>query len=172
MEPPNLNEWGPALWRILHTFVERIGKRGTVDVAPGDHIRHHQEYEIWMAFLGIMGDVLPCNTCQAHFKEYTAGNPYAVPFTSGSGEGRRLAVRNWLWTFHNSVRTRKGQDCILSLEALPYIYATYSPVAIEADYKMILAHIGRAAFLRIVRQDAMARFSKVVYNLRKFYETG
>ena len=170
MEPPNTSEWGPALWRILHTFAERVGKRGGVNVAEGDHIWHHQEYELWNGLLGMLAESMPCSSCLSHYSTYTLENPYAVVFHRGMGEQRRDAIRAWLWKLHNNVRTRKGQDSILSLEAMPFIYSAYVTATLESDCKTVLAHMGRAAYLRIIRQDMMARFHKVIHNFRKFYD--
>lgn len=166
MEAPNSIEWGPALWRILHTFAEQIGKRGSA----GDHIWHHQEYELWMALLGVLSESMPCVSCQTHYSGYIRATPYTDAFAVGMGERRRVAVRTWLWTLHNNVRTRKGQDTILSLEAIPFIYSSYVPSTLDADCKMVLVHMGRATYLRIIRQDMMARFNKIINNMRRFYD--
>ena len=166
MEAPNTTEWGPALWRILHTFAEQIGKRGSA----GDHIWHHQEYELWMALLGVLSESMPCVSCQTHYSGYIRATPYTDAFAVGMGESRRVAVRTWLWTLHNNVRTRKGQDTILSLEAIPFIYSSYVPSTLEADCKMVLSHMGRATYLRIIRQDMMGRFTTIINNMRRFYD--
>ncbi len=170
MEPPNTSEWGPALWRILHTFAERVGKSRGVSVTEGDHIWHHQEYQLWNELLTMLAEAMPCSSCQSHYSAYTRENPYTAIFNRGMGEQRRIAIRTWLWTLHNNVRTRKGQDTILSLEAIPFIYSAYVHAVLEADCKMVLTHMGRAAYLRIIRQDMMARFHKVFHNLRRFYD--
>jgi hypothetical protein len=166
MEVPNIIEWGPALWRILHTFAEQIGKRGSA----GDHNWHHQEYELWMALLGVLSESMPCASCQTHYSGYIRENPYTDAFAVGTGECRRVAVRTWLWTLHNNVRTRKGQNTILSLEAIPFIYSSYVPSKLDADCKMVLSHMGRAAYVRIIRQDMMGRFTTIINNMRKFYD--
>ena len=170
MEPPNTSEWGPALWRILHTFAERVGKNRGVNVAEGDHIWHRQEYQLWNELLTMLGEAMPCSSCQSHYSAYTGENPYTDVVNRGIGEQRRVEIRTWLWTLHNNVRTRKGQHTILSLEAIPFIYSAYVPDTLEADCKTVLAHMGRGTYLRIIRPDMMAQFHKVFHNLRKFYD--
>ena len=163
MEAPNITEWGPALWRILHTFAERVGKRGSSE-------GHQHEYELWMALLGVLSESMPCSSCQSHYSGYKHANPYTDAFAIDGGEPRRVAVRTWLWTLHNNIRTRKGQNTILSLEAIPFIYASYVPSTLDADCKMVLSHMARAAYLRIIRQDVMGRFTTIINNMRKFYD--
>lgn len=169
MEGPNINEWGPALWRIIHTFVERIGSP-TPRLRGGDEYAFHRmEYEIWIRFMKSLAQSIPCNTCKKHFSEYIVQNPFETAIGTGHGEERRKIVREWFWTFHNAVRDRKGQDRLISLEAIPYVYSSYNLEVIDQDSKMIITHMGRAAYFRVISQSSIGDFTTTLYNLRSLY---
>jgi hypothetical protein len=169
MEGPNINEWGPALWRLFHTFAERIGHKSPRLHVGDEYAFYRMEYEVWLRFMNSLLQSIPCSTCKQHFTEYIQRNPFETAIGTGYGEERRKAVREWFWKFHNAVRERKGQSQLISLEAIPHIYSSYNLDIIDQDGKMVIAHMGRAAYFRVISQGAISVFTTVLYNLRSLY---
>jgi hypothetical protein len=107
--------WGPALWTILHVLAEYCGNRG-IDM---DQAR---DFEV---IVNHLPQVIPCEECQAHTKTYLAGTPFeAIKNAKGPGMLNPY-VRLWLLTFHNAVRTQKGQSIdVTTLEQLRTLYGS------------------------------------------------
>jgi hypothetical protein len=68
--------------------------------------------------------ILPCTDCQAHASAYISGNP--LPQLKGLiGNRLKETVRAWLFTFHNAVRSQKGQPIMYtSPEECATVYAS------------------------------------------------
>jgi hypothetical protein len=97
--------WGPILWKYLHCITERMGVSGSV-ITDADQATYVEN------MLTTLHLIIPCTECQIHASEYIVSNP--VPSLKGlKGEELRGTVRNWLFAFHNSVRSRKGQPIII-----------------------------------------------------------
>jgi hypothetical protein len=76
--------WGPPAWSFLQSIA----------VACDD-----TSAEAYRAFLELLPEVLPCERCRAHSREYIAKNPV---------DTRNLAA--WLRRFEERVSERKQQD--------------------------------------------------------------
>jgi hypothetical protein len=71
--------------------------------------------------VNLLPAILPCSTCQGHMRQYIAMNPFVL--TGLVGSDLRTYCRTWLLTFHNAVRTSKGQTIdITTLEQLSGLY--------------------------------------------------
>jgi hypothetical protein len=99
-------EWGPILWKYLHCLSEKLG-------TSGSHIIDTDQANYMETLLTLLPLILPCLECQAHAAAYVGAHP--VPTLKGQyGTDLRGAARNWLFEFHNEVRSRKGQPVILN----------------------------------------------------------
>lgn len=99
-------EWGPILWKYLHCMTNKIGTSGNkiVDADQANHM------ELLLTTLHL---ILPCTECQAHASAYIAANPLSS-LKGLSGPEIKVQVRNWLFSFHNAVRSQKGQPILLN----------------------------------------------------------
>ncbi len=149
MDSPQTQEWGPALWRIMHMFAERTGYCG-VKI-------HEDEKRAWIGFFQSLKFSLPCPVCRNHYKEYLKKRPIEGVFSAVGGE-RRESIRRWLWEFHNAVNTfkenKKGDD--IAFDDLVKIYGTFSNETFIQDRGVFIEHMKRGMFLRwIIRDDMM-----------------
>jgi hypothetical protein len=129
MEP---SEWGPVFWKILHCFSVRVGM-------IGDKLSDTDQARAMELLIGNLGEVLPCEACQGHFKEYLAGAG-PLGFVGRYGVALRGAVELWLLNLHNAVRTRLEQPIMISTVAeyeTAYADCTLEPCELEI--------LGRAA---------------------------
>ena len=100
------SEWGPVFWKVLHCFSIRVGM-------IGDRISDTDQARAMEYLVGHLGEVLPCEACQAHFKSYleSAG---PLNWVGKYGVALRGAIELWLLDLHNSVRVRLEQPVIIS----------------------------------------------------------
>ena len=110
------DEWGPILWKYLHCLAEKICTSGN-KITDADQANHME------VLLNTLHLIIPCTECQSHAAQYIASNPIP-PLKSLSSSEVHNATRHWLFTFHNVVRTRKGQEIIV--HNLDEVSATYA----------------------------------------------
>lgn len=99
------SEWGPLFWSALHTIANKLGKSGNreLDIKQGYLIR---------TILVQLPSILPCQQCANHAKEYM--KQYRIPeLDTYRGADLNKACQSYLLKFHNTVRTRLGQNIII-----------------------------------------------------------
>ena len=135
-------KWGPILWKYLHTIAENLGVSGNkiVDTDQANYID---------TLLTTLPLIIPCKECQAHTASYISSNP--LPTIKGlQGVTLRVAVRDWLFYFHNSVRTMKGYPIIVHT---PEECVQYTGNIPKKDYMFFVQCVGHAVRLGYVRPD-------------------
>lgn len=162
MEAPVISQWGPALWTLLHYIAERSGKpQQTTDRTPP--LRLDEEKRLWMGFLTGLRLCIPCPLCRAHYNAYYKQHRVDLLFRLESWGD---ALREWLWTFHNEVRTSKGQPLILSLDELR---PTYSSMGL-GDYikakQTWTDHLRKGLSMRLYIRDDMSKCLRFMEELR------
>jgi hypothetical protein len=106
---PGTEEWGPLLWKILHSLAEKVGSKS-----------FDEERREWNRLLTLTTDILPCTVCKAHYKEVIKANPIA-PVLKMTPTEARLFLRTWLWTLHNEINVGNGKP-ELPFDELPALY--------------------------------------------------
>ena len=98
-------EWGPFLWKYLHLLAEHIGRSGNkmVDTDQAQYME---------SMVSALPHILPCTECQTHASSYLASTP-VPPLKGLYGQDLRVAIRAWLFAFHQAVRIQKGQPIIV-----------------------------------------------------------
>ncbi len=93
---PKTSEWGPLVWKILHTLAEKAGKQ-TNEIMKVDEMR------IWPLLLKTLIPIIPCEECRDHAANYIKQVPFELP---GSYPAWSLYIRTYFYTFHENVNTR------------------------------------------------------------------
>jgi hypothetical protein len=149
-EIPDSTEWGPILWKYLHSLTEKIGFLGN-RLLDSDQA-NHMEYLITSLHL-----IIPCTECQSHAANYLSLNPFPS-LKDLHGEELRSTIRNWLFSFHNHVRISKGQPIIVT--SAKDCVALYSQSFVpKCEYSLFVQNVGYA-----VRQGWVR-----IENWRKWY---
>jgi hypothetical protein len=151
MDAPQVAQWGPRMWRFLHSMAEKVGR--IVDVRSQVQ-RNNEEKRLWLVLVQGLQKSMPCPLCRQHFREYVMRNGFGVIFNS-TGETRRSELRKWLWTLHNHVRTGKSQPIDVRLDDVPSLYGTYTNEMRAEDFKVITEHLRRGMFQRWLTRDDM-----------------
>ena len=92
-------EWGPNAWNLLHGLAERIGNQ------PLPRLEFDEQNELKFV-LKDFWSLLPCKTCQGHYREWIRKNPPEA-FTTKSGEYLKEGMRLWLYNLHEAVNGRR-----------------------------------------------------------------
>lgn len=105
-EYPQNNEWGPTLWKIIHTLAERAGKIGNVYLQA-------DERRAWPLFLKTLVPTIPCPYCKEHLQTYVSQHPFELP--AGYYDVNQY-VRTWFYDLHESVNQRIEKPSFLFTE--------------------------------------------------------
>lgn len=93
---PKTSEWGPLIWKILHSLAEKAGKQ-TNEMLKADEMR------AWLLFVKTLTSILPCEECRSHATTYITEHPFEPPSTY---QAWNLYIRTYFYTFHEAVNTR------------------------------------------------------------------
>lgn len=149
------SEWGPPLWRILHTLAEKIGGQ-THKLLIAD------EERLWEQLLVQLETVLPCSLCKKHYRERRKG------FSLDGLHGQRLREesRRWLWTLHETVNKEREVTSGITLEQLPALYGGRRAADIQADLNSFLEVLQRGMQAGLVDGVAVRTWKTTLSHLR------
>ena len=99
------NEWGPALWMILHSSCERIGSK-IIKRLP------LEESRIWFGLLQSLRYSLPCPQCKKHYITYANQTPIMSV--------TKDIIRRWLFNLHDEINQRTQKSSIPFEELTKY----------------------------------------------------
>ena len=92
----NPKEWGPLLWKILHTCCEGLGKN-TKPLLQAD------EMNAFKQLLLKTGSVLPCVICRKHFHSYYLKNKKDINYIE-----LKDYAKHYYYGLHEQVNIEKG----------------------------------------------------------------
>jgi hypothetical protein len=101
--------------------------------------------------------------CRTHYNTFYMENRIDPLFQQ---EDWGIALRTWLWRFHNEVRTSKGQPLILSLEDLGPTYASMSLEHYVKAKQTLTEHLRRGLSMRMYVRDDMVKCLRFMEELR------
>lgn len=145
---PDNAQWGPSLWRILHSFAEKSGKH----TKP---LLDNEENRLWLKFIGNLRKALPCNICRQHFNEYIASHSFDTVMKSGLE--KQALLRTYFFTFHNDVNTRNSKIFTNPESDLLGMYGSYTAHQFAVDKSLIVDNMQRAIQLGIITRDDMIK---------------
>ena len=99
-----VEQWGPAVWKLLHVLSTRIG--------GGDEVTDADAANMMFFVVNQLPDVLPCAECARHARDYLFEHKFGPRGLLGTR--LRTYIETWLLEFHNAVRTRKSQPILIS----------------------------------------------------------
>jgi len=135
-------EWGPNAWKLLHGIAERIGSSKNLLMAKDE------KNEIRFT-LRNFASLLPCKTCQTHYREWLQKNP-PEEFLKQFGDTLRNGMRTWVWQLHEDVNRRREVVSGISYESLADIYGSVNLRECALQHKSIYT---RGLQLRILKPE-------------------
>ena len=157
MDGPNTKEWGPALWGIFHTFAERTGGQRTA-------LKEDEEKRRWRSFLMSLRACIPCPRCKKHYEDYIRTHPVDGLFRL-KGADWGIALRQWLWTFHNEVRVSSSQPVDIPFEQVSELYGSIPIEQIQLWKQTLQDNIRKGMFLRLYIRDDMMHCIRLLEEL-------
>jgi hypothetical protein len=151
------SDWGPPLWKILHTLAEKLGNHS-------HRILVEDQRRAWVQFLKSIDSVLPCVKCQNHYKIWRKNNPVEV-FLYLEGPNLRTQAREWVWKLHTSVNENKG---ITDNPELDSMESMYFDTYLQAEINKCFTSFKTAMVLRTLTNEKYQVFKKTLYTLRYF----
>ncbi len=152
------SEWGPPLWRLLHTLAERLGRQ-TVPLLAQD------EFRAWIAVLQGVEGIMPCQLCRGHYRAWRTARPLEGLFGSAD------ASREWLWALHEAVNEQRGvaAEGRITFAQLGDVYgpAKRGRQEIQQDMDILLKVLGQAALERLVNGQMVREWRQKVVLLRR-----
>lgn len=134
------SEWGPLLWRILHTCAEKLGRQTVPSL-------HADEQRAWIQLLRVTEGIMPCALCRKHYGGWKKRRPLEA-LQSGNRETFREAARRWLWDLHEDVNARREVVGGVAWEALEEMYGGRGGAELQQDVETLVKLLKGAAMLR------------------------
>jgi len=154
-------DWGPALWTILHTAAEHLGK-------PRHPINQTDEANTWMLVLKYIEPSMPCPMCREHYRAWLGKQPISQ-FTALRGPALREAARKWVFWLHEEVNKGRGIVSGLTLHDMPKIYSDVKIYQSELD-KFISFSKVHIQYNRVKVEDVW-KFRQQIHYLRKISDS-
>jgi hypothetical protein len=151
------SEWGPPLWRILHTLAERVGKQTVLMLAQ-------DETRAWIGLLQHVEGIMPCQMCRGHYRAWRTRRSLEGLY------GGSDASREWVWALHEDVNQRRG---VTAEQGVPFARLTelYGPgrnrQEFQQDIDTLVAVLLRAAQQRLVDGGVVRDWQKRLGMLRR-----
>jgi hypothetical protein len=129
---PDSANWGPLLWTAFHALAERSGA-AVIPLYADDERRG------WAHIFKLTAEIIPCQACREHYKEYLLEHPVITVATMPYA-GLREWLRTWFWEFHESVNARLGKPSFSKAD----LTATYSAVVPRTNLRALEQPIMKA----------------------------
>jgi len=153
MDPPQTHIWGPELWRILHSAVERIGTK-TLKRIP------QEESRIWIGLLRSLQFTLPCPQCKKHYTAYLSAYPI-LSFT-------REYLRSWLYELHCAVNQQSQKEYTMTIEQVEQFYS--QPFHFSKHLKTVSYQMSAALRLGWSNYEDTKRTLRLFEEMKLFYD--
>ena len=114
---PDTANWGPILWKVLHSLAERGGK----SFAPSFR---DDERRQWMNLIPLLPKIIPCPDCRLHAEAWILVNPITAIKTLDDIELYDW-LTDWFYRFHENVNSRTGKPSF-DKTILPSLYGKTS----------------------------------------------
>jgi hypothetical protein len=146
------NQWGPALWMILHSTCERIGSKNLKRLPL-------EESRIWFGLLQSLRYSLPCPQCKKHYTTYSNQTPIMMI--------TRDIIRKWLFDLHDQVNQH------LQKTSIPFneVSITYEvPFNFTEHYKILVHHMTASVRRGWSTHNDVQRTIRFLSEIKCFYD--
>lgn len=156
VELPKNSEWGPLLWKLLHSLVQRAG------TARHPSMLIDQRREI-LIILRAVELVMPCGLCRKHYHEWRTKHPIEkLP----DGLAFFAAVRKWLYDLHVNVNQSRSVENIVTFDSLEDLY---SKTIFSVVVQELSALLQNAVLLRAIEPESLRSFKAHCTLLQRFF---
>ena len=123
------SQWGPLVWKILHTVAEHLGVSTNPLVAA-------DEARTWVQLLKSVEAMMPCPLCRNQYRTWRLHNPIEkIGFLRGGA--LRVGARDWMWRLHENVNRDRGVQG-MTVEEAERVYAARTREELQKDVDTLL----------------------------------
>ncbi len=149
-------EWGPPLWKILHSITESLGNQKNAILATDE--AHEMVF-----LLRDIEKVMPCQLCRQHYNAWRKDHPLEK-LSPLRGPVLRETVRKWLYDLHETVNRDRGIQSNITLEQIPDLY---KGVDIRTEWGKFFELMKGSTEVGLVSQIVLQNFHRHLGILRK-----
>ena len=149
--------WGPPVWRILHTLASKSGEFT-------NQIQIIDEENAWNHALKHFHELMPCPLCSQHFRTYIIQNSISVIFMK-KGYQRKEWLQNFFWNLHNQVNKETNKEEFLKENLEIYNNKEEFQGAWDTFKKMLVVGIEK----KQLKADLVKHAVKFLETLKRLY---
>lgn len=146
-------EWGPILWKIIHTTCEHLGNSTNLTLQR-DELRYFKAFQRKLFY------VLPCKVCRMHYKAYS------VHIKDVKYENLKEYARTFYLNLHNNINKSNNKQDFKS-EDLDRTY-NYSKDEYNNTIHSLNNLYSKYTNLQYISYDELKDFNRILTVLRKF----
>jgi len=140
----NPDEWGPSMWKIIHTTSLSLGKQ-TLPMLQQDEIHALKQ------FIKQLGLLIPCKVCRSHYLQYSRTHKINYKYSE-----LKQSVAFYFWNLHSEINASNGKPNI-EFNDLEELYNKYDISIIMKDFNVIFK---KYILQRIIAPDNYNDFLK------------
>lgn len=159
---PQIGEWGPILWKILHILAERFGNQTHKFI-------QEEETTIWKKLLRDIVHILPCMACKKHYSEYykrcskNCNNLLSLPYIE-----RKNIIKTFLYNLHEEINIENKKTSTITFEDLEILYPLDTLIVNEIDiFNTILV---RSIRQNLVSTEYFVQWKNIIGFLNRIYK--
>lgn len=153
---PKNSEWGPHLWKLLHSLVQRAG------TARHPSMLIDQRREI-LIILRAVEFIMPCALCRKHYHDWRTRHP---PDKLPEGVAFFIAAQKWLYDLHVNVNQSRSVENVVAFDALEDLYGKTAIATVMQDLMILLQN---AVLLRAIDTESLKTFKAHCTLLQRFF---
>ena len=146
-------EWGPLLWKIIHTTCEHLGKNITV-------LLQNDELHALNKFMIQIGSVIPCNTCSNHYKTYFKTHKRPIKYSE-----IKNYTKKYYYNLHDEIN-RERNIISIPYDSLEDTYGKITKEELNGYIKTFETLFKKYIMLHFVHPDAVKDFLLSLRKLR------
>ena len=136
------SEWGPNAWELLHGLAERVGFHTIITLIRDER----NEIRLTLRHFAAL---LPCKTCQTHYREWLHTHP-PEQFIQLSGGYLQDGMREWIFRLHEDVNQRRE---VVSGYVLETLHDRYKSVDLRAAALRLKGMYQRGVQQKVLKPD-------------------
>ena len=134
---PETDQWGPVLWKLLHSLAEHAGR--PCFPTPTNFADERRQ---WLNLVSMLPKMIPCEKCREHATEYL--NVVRFDLKPVADDELYEYIRTYFWEFHEHVNSGLGKPSFPKDD----LEAAYRTVSVPNTLKTLTPYIETAIRLR------------------------
>lgn len=150
----NPKEWGPLVWKIVHTCCEHLGSN-TINLLKNDELHAYKKFTNQLKF------ILPCKICKIHYSKHLQTHKKDIEYSE-----LKEYAKEFFYNIHDSINKEKN------ISSIPFssLEITYGKITKE-EFNTLLSEFDtlfkKYKLLHFVSSESVRDFLKAIHVLRR-----